>query len=1540
MSINVTVSGNPVRINRGKMVTASDPTKAEFEKRRLMRLEQVREQSKHIAENLRNKVKKQKANCITQIEKEGEVQLKNWQARKLLELQNQYQEALDEIGLGHKDAVRVQEEEEVLDEQKESNEILARVRGRAAAERLQIERNEESLRRAMPRQRRIFTSDMENRRANAVRSGKKGKSPFKKKKGQVFDSDGENKIPQLEGLGEESSSSSSGGEEVKRKRSDGWRSTKEQPTMDTQKSSKEQQTSATMFQVPTSDKAAQTILLSEDPEPVHPTTSDFFVDTRISERIKRRAKLNPEVDYCDFLEKSAPAKTNFCTCCNCPMNHAHGKVFDSETTNVVHTESTHKSATSLKDDKIENTRKNETIIPDNAEMLPVGDPHFRTETEHIAPTIPQKSSTSLEVDKTNSRFRIETENTVPVTIPQRSSTSLEVDKTKPTTKSDRIVTKTTTTAKAAPQRSAAVSEKKKKDDPTPKSIIPAKPKITLRPTKDRPVYIGTEPKAQPVQFYDHPNRYSKSYVPKTTPVDKIDDQEIVVSPNVLSEDEIREKMRQRDIEAHVRGQAALEKEKVQREYRDLLKKLPALQKQERIFEIGTDKERYHMSKDRLEDLEKRRQNRLDNAYEELFVRQKPAIVTLPKRKDDREERPSLNLAAWDVDFDPDASNRSRSDKLSRLLSNLKSQKESLLKEIKSTLSREKLTLPTKSSDDRQDDVKSKSTDYTRTNKRKRTTEERPPSSSSSDIVVEEETDTRTKSTKKSTVISTTSTSSPSPRKKPKLKTSRKTIVLQNTSTQTTPVPEKQSVATSPVSKTPPVSTEVCPCVKGGLDDLCEIVIKIKEDEKPQIQVNPPFLGKNVRVVTEEVEASKEEPRESPKKSTSWGEQLIHSSSSQSTSSTTYMDPPPSARSDKGKTAKLPEEEMSRKSSTKSKLKTLEEEMSRKSTKSKPKIMEEEISRKSSAKSKPKTPEEETSRKLSTKSKTKTPEDESSRRSTQHSSEFEELYRSLNSTGSDGRIDPRLLTYIRKLLNMSRASIDELTVSTGSEVSTPSHSVIETPSNNPLLQLVNVMKYFNLDAAELQKQLSYASDGSSKQYNTSESTTLTSSSSDGDRSQFKSCIEIADRVEDSNKKLLQYADIAASCTEKINSLTAMIEKVRAEKKKMIENSTSGSDKDLTTTSYKDLPEKKEKEKSPKDEPRKLLIHPPEKKDKEKSPKDELDKLLTIDYGYAEQLKRLSQEEIQSEKKRAEEEPTDDELLGRLQKLLDDNKNRKNVHATPKQRTVVEVKDQKVVQDFGGEPVAFTSEKKVVETTDDGKTVGTLVTRTTVRLRPTEEPKDPAPLFLDIPKLPRLEAPSLEKKKKRPPTSKGMRAIAGNAHELSTIIEADSQITTKVESPSKSKSSAGSKSGSVSDVGAGSKSQSSDDVSEMDTMETMLISIGMEWAIPTLKKTREALAMTSSSSGSKESGEVSLRDFLSKISSSTSKSEEGSMLSESQGVSLIQVDNRRTSTPITNNNKEGPIFITDSDVSSVREHSDRKDSTEKFYDLNEESLSKSR
>lgn len=176
MSINVTVTGNPISIKRGKMVTSdSYQTKNEYEKRRLMRLEQVRQQSKDIAESVRNKVRKEKKKQMHQIEEEGKQKLKNWQNRKLLEIQTQYEEALKELGTGHKEATGFIDENEVLAEQKKRNDKIAAHRGQVAATELQIEKNKDNLKKAIPIQKKKLVRDIENTRASMVSNIKKNK---------------------------------------------------------------------------------------------------------------------------------------------------------------------------------------------------------------------------------------------------------------------------------------------------------------------------------------------------------------------------------------------------------------------------------------------------------------------------------------------------------------------------------------------------------------------------------------------------------------------------------------------------------------------------------------------------------------------------------------------------------------------------------------------------------------------------------------------------------------------------------------------------------------------------------------------------------------------------------------------------------------------------------------------------------------------------------------------------------------------------------------------------------------------------------------------------------------------------------------------------------------------------------------------------------------------------------------------------------------------------------------------------------------------
>lgn len=181
MSINVTVSGNPLCIKRGKMVTInSNSSKEEFDKRRLMRLEQVRQQSKDIAGDIRNKVHKEKIKQMHKIEKEGKEKLKEWKNMKLLELQSQYKEALDELGTGHKEAKNVNEELSDFEKEQLEKRMLSLERGRVAITKLRNEKKQENLKKSVPLKKKKEVRDMENIRAHAVSNIKSIKEKHEK----------------------------------------------------------------------------------------------------------------------------------------------------------------------------------------------------------------------------------------------------------------------------------------------------------------------------------------------------------------------------------------------------------------------------------------------------------------------------------------------------------------------------------------------------------------------------------------------------------------------------------------------------------------------------------------------------------------------------------------------------------------------------------------------------------------------------------------------------------------------------------------------------------------------------------------------------------------------------------------------------------------------------------------------------------------------------------------------------------------------------------------------------------------------------------------------------------------------------------------------------------------------------------------------------------------------------------------------------------------------------------------------------------------
>lgn len=67
-------------------------------------LPQVRQQSKDIAYHIRQKVRHEQVQQASAFERHQSAELQRLQARKLLLLQQHYQDSLDEVGMGHRQA--------------------------------------------------------------------------------------------------------------------------------------------------------------------------------------------------------------------------------------------------------------------------------------------------------------------------------------------------------------------------------------------------------------------------------------------------------------------------------------------------------------------------------------------------------------------------------------------------------------------------------------------------------------------------------------------------------------------------------------------------------------------------------------------------------------------------------------------------------------------------------------------------------------------------------------------------------------------------------------------------------------------------------------------------------------------------------------------------------------------------------------------------------------------------------------------------------------------------------------------------------------------------------------------------------------------------------------------------------------------------------------------------------------------------------------------------------------------------------------------
>ena len=164
--------------------------------------------------------------------------------------------------------------------------------------------------------------------------------------------------------------------------------------------------------------------------------------------------------------------------------------------------------------------------------------------------------------------------------------------------------------------------------------IPSKPTVILKSSSENKNNVS-EPHV--VQYYDHSNRCSGRRNHDGICAQKIPESSIQVCPSIPNEKEYFERIYQRDVDAKIRGQKALEKQRLDRDYMELMKQLPVLQKIERIASIDPNKDKYHLSEDRLLERDRRRQNQMENAYQKLLSN--TGLVTLPKKDHNTEKEP-------------------------------------------------------------------------------------------------------------------------------------------------------------------------------------------------------------------------------------------------------------------------------------------------------------------------------------------------------------------------------------------------------------------------------------------------------------------------------------------------------------------------------------------------------------------------------------------------------------------------------------------------------------------------------------------------------------------------------------------------------------------------------------------------------------------------------------------------------------------------------------------------------------------------------------
>ncbi|KAL0126218.1 hypothetical protein PUN28_004976 [Cardiocondyla obscurior] len=128
--------GNSLNVRCGRMVLSDldQIKKNERDRRRRLRIEQVRQQSKEISTRIVERANKIKRDTLSKLEKDGKSELRQMHDRKIMDIQNKYQEDLEDIGQAHASAALQADINVIIEEEGKKDRAMALKRGKEAME--------------------------------------------------------------------------------------------------------------------------------------------------------------------------------------------------------------------------------------------------------------------------------------------------------------------------------------------------------------------------------------------------------------------------------------------------------------------------------------------------------------------------------------------------------------------------------------------------------------------------------------------------------------------------------------------------------------------------------------------------------------------------------------------------------------------------------------------------------------------------------------------------------------------------------------------------------------------------------------------------------------------------------------------------------------------------------------------------------------------------------------------------------------------------------------------------------------------------------------------------------------------------------------------------------------------------------------------------------------------------------------------------------------------------------------------------------------